>query len=108
MYEDYEDEYLEDENELDDEEYEEEEEEQIVALKGVGVKDTNNGISIILMSMEEEVIALYNVNVDLTKYDDIKLFKICYNISKRIYDLYYEYKGELTRDLVENATREEL
>lgn len=108
MYEDYEEDYYNEEELEENEDYEEEEEEQIIALKGVGVKDTNNGISIMLMSVDEEVIALYNVNVDLSQYDDIKLCKICYNISKRIYDLYYENKGQLTKDLVENATREEI
>lgn len=107
MYNDEEKDYY-DEEELDNEELEEVEEERVITLKGVGVKDTNNGISIMLMSVDEEVIALYNVNVDLTKYDDIKLFKICYNISKKVNDLYYQMNGELTKDIVENAVREEI
>lgn len=107
MYNDEERDYY-DEEELDNEELEEEEEERVITLKGVGVKDTNNGISIMLMSVDEEVIALYNVNVDLTKYDDIKLCKICYNISKKVNDLYYQMNGELTKDIVENAVREEI
>ena len=41
-------------------------------------------------------------------YNDNDLFKVCYNISQRINDLYYENNGELTQEQVVNVVRDEL
>ena len=94
MYEDYEDYNNE---ELD-----------ITLLKGVGVKDIEGGIKVMLMSNDDEIINTYNVMVDLSKLDDNKLCKVCYNISQRVFNLYYENNGELTQNIVENAVRGEM
>lgn len=92
----------------DNEYYNEEEELNIIPLKGVGVKDIENGIKVVLMTMEDEILKSYNINVDLKGYDDNKLFKVCYAISQKVNELYYEYNGELTQDIVEQVVRSEI
>ena len=79
---------------------------EIPMLKGVGVKDTENGIKVVLMSLEDEILDEYNVAVDMSKYNDTDLFKKCYQISNKINDLYYETNGELTLEQVENTIKE--
>ena len=83
-------------------------EKEIPMLKGVGVKDTENGIKIVLMSMSDEILNQYNVEVNMGGYNDNDLFKVCYNISQKINDLYYENNGELTQEQVVNVVRDEL
>lgn len=83
-------------------------EKEIPMLKGVGVKDTENGIKIVLMSMSDEILNQYNVEVNMGGYNDNDLFKVCYNISQRINNLYYENNGELTQEQVVSVVREEI
>ena len=83
-------------------------EKPIPTLKGVGVKDTEKGIKIILMSIEEEILGTYEVETNMNGYNDIDLCKICYNISQKVHNLYYEEKGNLTQEQVLEVVRNEL
>lgn len=95
----------------DEEDYNDEEEEDfepIPTLKGVGVRDTDNGFKIVLMSVDNEVVGSYDITMNIKGYDEGDLFNICYNISQRINSLYYEVHGELTQEQVLNVVREEM
>lgn len=87
---------------------EEEDYEPIPTLKGVGVRDTDNGFKIVLMSIDNEVVGSYDITMNIKGYDEGDLFNICYNISQRINSLYYEVHGELTQEQVLNVVREEM
>lgn len=88
--------------------YDNEYEKPIPTLKGVGVKDTEKGIKIILMSVEEELLGTYEVETNMSGYNDVELCKICYNISQSVYNKYYEEKGNLTQDIVLEIVRNEI
>lgn len=88
--------------------YDYEYEKPIPTLKGVGVKDTEKGIKIILMSTEEEILGTYEVETNMSGYNDIELCKVCYNISQKVHSLYYEEKGNLTQEQVLEVVRNEL
>ena len=80
----------------------------IVALKGVGVRDTDKGIEIVLMTMQDEILNTYEVNVDLEKYGKENLWKICYDISNRINTAYYNNYGVLNQEIVERIVKANL
>ena len=90
------------------EDYLDEEEYEIPKIKCVGVKDTKNGISIILISMEDEIIESYDIDFNVKKYDDKELFKVCYSISKEINNLYYMCDGNIAQEQVLNVVREKI
>jgi hypothetical protein len=83
-------------------------EKPIPTLKGVGVKDTENGIKIVLMSTEDNVLGTYEIETNMSGYNDGDLFKVCYNISQKVNSLYYEEKGNLTQEQVLEIVRNEL
>ena len=89
--------------ELFDEEYEEE---PIEILKGVGVKDTENGLKIMLVGTDDNVLGEYELVVNISGYKEIQLFNICYEISKNVKDLYYNVRRIPTQEEVLNVVRE--
>lgn len=91
-----------------DNDEEEEDYEPIPTLKGVGVRDTDNGFKIVLMGIDNKAIKTYDITMNIKGYDEGDLFGICYNISQRINSLYYEVHGELTQEQVLNVVREEM
>ena len=91
-----------------DNDEEEEEDEPTPTLKGVGVRDTDNGFKIVLMGIDNKAIKTYDITMNIKGYDEGDLFGICYNISQRINSLYYEVHGELTQEQVLNIVREEM
>lgn len=91
-----------------DNDEEEEDYEPIPTLKGVGVRDTDNGFKIVLMSIDNEVVGSYDITMNIKGYDEGDLFNICYNISQRINSLYYQENGNLTQEQVLNVVREEM
>ena len=78
---------------LDNEDNNEEEYEPIETLKGVGVKDTENGLEIVLMGTTSGLLQKYDITMNIKNYEETDLFNICYEISKNINDLYYENNG---------------
>ena len=78
---------------LDNEDNNEEEYEPIETLKGVGVKDTENGLKIVLMGTTSGLLQKYDITMNIKNYEETDLFNICYEISKNINDLYYENNG---------------
>ena len=86
-----------------DEEYEEE---PIETLVGVGVKDTENGLKIMLVGTDDNVLGEYELVVNISGYKEIQLFNICYEISKNIKDLYYNVRRIPTQEEVLNVVRE--
>lgn len=98
----YDEDYV-DYNDEEDEDYE-----PIPTLKGVGVRDTDNGFKIVLMSVDNEVVGSYDITMNIKGYDEGDLFNICYNISQRINSLYYQENGNLTQEQVLNVVREEM
>ena len=86
-----------------DEEYEEE---PIETLVGVGVKDTENGLKIMLVGTYDNVLGEYELVVNISGYKEIQLFNICYEISKNIKDLYYNVGRIPTQEEVLNVVRE--
>ena len=67
------------------EEYNNEDEEEmnyepLETLVGVGVKDTENGIEIMLMGMASGLLQKYEIIMNIKNYDETDLFNICYEI----------------------------
>lgn len=93
------------------EEYNNENEEEInyeplETLKGVGVKDTENGLKIMLVGTDDNVLGEYELIMNISGYKEIQLFNICYEISKNIKDLYYNVRRIPTQEEVLNVVRE--
>lgn len=91
----------------DEEEYLEEEENYKESLKGVGVRDVENGLEIMIMGVESGLLAKYEINMNIKGYTEEELFNACYNISNKINSKYYEVE-ELTKDHIVEIIREEL
>ena len=114
-YDNYDNEYyveLEDEEDEDadyddEEEYLEEEENYKESLKGVGVRDVENGLEIMIMGVESGLLAKYEINMNIKGYTEEELFNACYNISNKINSKYYEVE-ELTKEHIVEIIREEL
>lgn len=106
---DYNEYYIENEedDEEDEEEYLEEEENYKESLKGVGVRDVENGLEIMIMGIESGLLAKYEINMNIKGYTEEELFNACYNISNKINSKYYEVE-ELTKDHIVEIIREEL
>lgn len=105
---DYNEYYIKNENnEEDEEEYLEEEENYKESLKGVGVRDVENGLEIMIMGVESGLLAKYEINMNIKGYTEEELFNACYNISNKINSKYYEIE-ELTKDHIVEIIREEL
>ena len=63
--------------------------EPLETLKGVGVKDTDNGLEIMLMGTTSGLLQKYEVVMNIKNYDETDLFNICYEISNEVKNLYY-------------------
>ena len=92
------------------EEYNNEDEEEInyeplETLKGVGVKDTENGIEIMLMGATSGLLQKYEVVMNIKNYDETDLFNICYEISNDIKNLYYNNNGIPSETQVKEVVR---
>ena len=79
--------------------------EPVEILKGVGVKDTENGLEIILIGVTTGVLQKYQIIMDIKNYKEEDLFNICYEISNNVKDLYYENHGIPSEDLVKELVR---
>lgn len=79
--------------------------EPVETLKGVGVKDTENGLEIILIGVTTGVLQKYQIIMDIKNYKEEDLFNICYEISNNVKDLYYENYGIPSEDLVKELVR---
>lgn len=97
---DDEEEYLEEDEDYEEEEYKE-------TLKGVGVRDVENGLEIMIMGVESGLLAKYEINMNIKGYTEEELFNACYNISNKINSKYYEVE-ELTKEHIVEIIREEL
>ena len=91
--------------EYNNEDEEEVEYEPLETLKGVGVKDTENGIEIMLVGTDDNVLGEYELVVNISGYKEIQLFNICYEISKNVKDLYYNVRRIPTQEEVLNVVR---
>ena len=94
-----------------EEEYNNEDEEEVdyeplETLVGVGVKDTENGLKIMLVGTNDNVLGEYELVMNVSGYKEIQLFNICYEISKNIKDLYYNVRRIPTQEEVLNVVRE--
>ena len=92
------------------EEYNNEGEEEInyeplETLKGVGVKDTDNGLEIMLMGTTSGLLQKYEVVMNIKNYDETDLFNICYEISNDIKNLYYNNNGVPSETQVKEVVR---
>ena len=92
------------------EEYNNENEEEmdyepLETLKGVGVKDTENGIEIMLMGMASGLLQKYEVIMNIKNYDETDLFNICYEISNEVKNLYYNNNGVPSETQVKEVVR---
>ena len=92
------------------EEYNNEDEEEVdyeplETLKGVGVKDTENGIEIMLMGMASGLLQKYEVIMNIKNYDETDLFNICYEISNEVKNLYYNNNGVPSETQVKEVVR---
>ena len=81
------------EEEYNNEDEEEVEYEPLETLKGVGVKDTDNGLEIMLMGTTSGLLQKYEVVMNIKNYDETDLFNICYEISNEVKNLYYNNNG---------------
>lgn len=80
-------------------------EQMIERLKGVGVKDTQDGFEIMLMGVESGLLQKYQITMNIRNYAEEDLFNMCYEISKNINDLYYENNGIPSAELVKEIVR---
>lgn len=92
------------------EEYNNEDEEEmnyepLETLKGVGVKDTDNGLEIMLMGETSGLIQKYEVIMNIKNYNETDLFNICYEISNDIKNLYYDNNGIPSETQVKEVIR---
>ena len=92
------------------EEYNNEDEEEIdyeplETLKGVGVKDTENGIEIMLMGATSGLLQKYEIIMNIKNYDETDLFNICYEISNEVKNLYYNNNGVPSETQVKEVVR---
>ena len=92
---------LEEDNDDNEEDYE-----PLATLVGVGVKDTENGLKIMLVGTDDNVLGEYELVVNISGYEEIQLFNICYEISKNVKDLYYNVGRIPTQEEVLNVVRE--
>ena len=93
-----------------DEEYNNEDEEEVEyepleTLKGGGVKDTENGIEIMLMGMTSGLLQKYEIIMNIKNYDETDLFNICYEISNEVKNLYYNNNGVPSETQVKEVVR---
>ena len=93
-----------------EEEYNNEDEEEVdyeplETLKGVGVKDTENGIEIMLMGMTSGLLQKYEVIMNIKNYNETDLFNICYEISNEVKNLYYNNNGIPSETQVKEVVR---
>ena len=91
--------------EYNNEDEEEVEYEPLETLKGVGVKDTENGIEIMLMGMASGLLQKYEVIMNIKNYDETDLFNICYEISNEVKNLYYNNNGVPSETQVKEVVR---
>ena len=92
------------------EEYNNEDEEEInyeplETLKGVGVKDTENGIEIMLMGATSGLLQKYEIIMNIKNYNETDLFNICYEISNEVKNLYYNNNGIPSETQVKEVVR---
>ena len=85
---------------------EDEEYEPLETLVGVGVKDTENGLKIMLVGTDDNVLGEYELVMNVSGYKEIQLCSICYEISKNIKNLYYSVGRIPTQEEVLNVVRE--
>ena len=93
------------EEEYNNEDEEEVEYEPLETLKGVGVKDTENGLKIMLMGMTSGLLQKYEVIMNIKNYDETDLFNICYEISNEVKNLYYNNNGVPSETQVKEVVR---
>lgn len=92
------------------EEYNNEDEEEmnyepLETLKGVGVKDTDNGLEIMLMGATSGLLQKYEIVMNIKNYNETDLFNICYEISNDIKNLYYNNNGIPSETQVKEVIR---
>ena len=92
------------------EEYNNEDEEEInyeplETLKGVGVKDTENGIEVMLMGATSGLLQKYEIIMNIKNYNETDLFNICYEISNEVKNLYYNNNGIPSETQVKEVVR---
>ena len=92
------------------EEYNNEDEEEInyeplETLQGVGVKDTKNGIEIMLMGATSGLLQKYEIIMNIKNYNETDLFNICYEISNEVKNLYYNNNGIPSETQVKEVVR---
>lgn len=80
-------------------------EQMIERLKGVGVKDTQDGFEIMLMGVESGLLQKYQITMNIRNYDETDLFNICYEISNEIKNLYYNNNGVPSETQVKEVVR---
>ncbi len=91
--------------EYNNEDEEEVEYEPLETLKGVGVKDTENGIEIMLMGTTSGLLQKYEIIMNIKNYDETDLFNICYEISNEVKNLYYNNNGIPSETQVKEVVR---
>ena len=79
--------------------------EPLETLKGVGVKDTDNGLEIMLMGTTSGLLQKYEVVMNIKNYDETDLLNICYEISNDIKNLYYNNNGVPSETQVKEVIR---
>lgn len=77
----------------------------IKVLKGVGVTESSNGLAIVLIDIYDNVMAQYDIKVNIMNYSRNELFQISYEISKEINELYYTLNEVPTEEQVKDIVR---
>ena len=77
----------------------------IKVLKGVGVTESSNGLAIVLIDIHDNIMAQYDIQVNIMSYSRNELFQISYEISKEINELYYTLNEVPTEEQVKDIVR---
>lgn len=86
------------------EEIEEMEEDYKESLKGVSVKDNENGFEIYVIGVESGILGKYQIDMNIKGYTEMELFDICYKVAEEIRREYYSV-DKLTRDMIVEIVR---
>ena len=77
----------------------------IKILKGVGVTESSNRLAIVLIDIHDNIMAQYDIQVNIMNYSRNELFQISYEISKEINELYYTLNEIPTEEQVKDIVR---
>lgn len=75
---------------------------------GVGENDNKDGLKIVLIGVDDNILGEYNVIINVKNYSPIELYKLSYIISQKVKNLYYTSEGNITQENILELVRNEV